>query len=183
MATFLERASLLGGVAILAAALAVSSPGRVDAVTPTDVRVVNAPAEPVPVRTRVQPCRMQKQVTVLGGYPTSATDIFLVPVTKRLTIEHVTVETAGTTSANRFAFRVMVWPRSIVPTRFTLVPTAIGPDDLGFTRYVAGGPMRLHVDPGAAIYIEVERHGAVGIRGPDDLRATFAIAGYLEDAL
>ena len=151
-----------------------------------DVIVINGPTEPVPTRdvTPHQPIQAEAvaQLGTLTG-PTNFT-LFTVPAGKALVVEHFSSEVgiASTASVNRYVLGIAPNPGEpgnssfahyIAPTYHSPCGTCGGGTEL----FVASQPIRMYVNAGHALVVNITFSSGVGSSG----FGFFAVTGYLVD--
>jgi hypothetical protein len=183
------------GVVILLASLLFVDPSRGHAAAPPgdrDVKVINTPAEPVPVagavtvgngaaapvlvrdvdRSARQPFS-HAGATTFGGGAFAPSMSFNVPAGKILVIETVSMKVELSDGSNvRASFGTVSGGNA---TEFFLPMT--GTPWASFLRFQTTQQVRIHADPGTQVSSIIERNG--GFPGGN---AWFSVAGYLVDA-
>ena len=184
------------GLVILLASLLFVDPARGHAAAPPgdrDVKVVNTPAEPVPVtgavtvgnaaaspvlvrdvdRSAPQPFSYSTATSFPGTSDFAGPMTFNVPAGKILVIETVSMKVEVAAGSNlRAAFATF---SGGVASEFYLPMT--GTPWGAFQRFQTTQQVRIHADPGAQVWTLVQREGAL----PGGA-AWFNVAGYLVDA-
>lgn len=126
------------------------------------------------------------QVTVVA-HPTGPTNsvLYVVPAGKRLVVEHFSSEVgvAADTTVNRFILSVAADPSIPGNSLFAhyLPPTFSSPCGTcasGQVEVVASHAVRLYVEAGQALVVNITFSGAVG----PDAFAFYSVSGYLVDA-
>ena len=151
-----------------------------------DVTVINNPTEPVPTRDVDNPARrpVQEGVAAPSGTLTGGSNfvLFTVPAGKRLVVEHFSSEVGilSTASLNRYVLGIAPEPNQPGNSIFAhfIAPTYHSPCGTcgsGYELFVASQPIRMYVDAGQALVLNITFSGAVG----DYAFGFFAISGYL----
>ena len=165
------------------------APNCAEAAKPSEVIVINEPTEPVPTRDVDNPVRQPVQASraVGTGFLTGPANfvLFTVPAGKHLIVEHFSsqVGIASETSVNRYVLSIAPDPNQPGNTTFGhfLAPTYHLP--CGYTcqgdteLFIASQPIRMYVDAGHALVVNISFTGAVGPYG----FGFFAVTGYLVD--
>jgi len=163
------------------------APHCVEAAKPSDVIVVNEPTEPVPTRDVDHPARRPVQklaVAPTGTLPGPANFVlFTVPAGKRLVVEHFSSEVGilSTASVDRYVLGietpskpgVSIFNHFIAPSYHSPCGTCGSGTEL----FVASQPIRMYVNGGDTLVVNITFSGAVG----PDAFGFFAITGYLVD--
>ena len=148
----------------------------------SDVVVTNPSSRPVPVTSTVnQPIQAEG-----GGLLTGPSNfvIYVVPAGKRLIVEHFSSEVgvAAATTVNRFSLGIAVDPSSPGGVRFShFIPpdfsAPCGTCSPGQVEVVASEPIRMYVEAGEALVVNVVFSAAVGANA----FGFFSVTGYLID--
>ena len=166
------------------AALVSISAQRSSADPPTrDVNIANTP---LPIRDVDNPARQPIQVETFVNIVNVGTNavLFTVPSGKRLVVEHFSSELgiATGTSVNRYLLAVANDPAQPGLTAFAhFIPPAFhapcGTCAAGTDEWVASQPIRMYVDAGKTLVVNVTLSGFPGPSAP----AFFSASGYLVD--
>ncbi len=184
------RKYLLATLALLfVMAIVLTAPYRAESAKPSDVIIVNDPSDPVPIRDVDNPAHQPVQASraAPSGTITGADNfvLFTVPEGKRLVVEHFSSEVgiASTASVNRYSLGIA--PDPDVPGNVTFAhfipPSYHSPCSIcgsGNELVVASQPIRMYVNSGKALVVNITFSGAVG----DSAFGFFAISGYLVNA-
>ena len=146
---------------------------------PSDVVVINNPTTPVPTRDVDNPATQPIQVQAVAGVGTLTGPanfvLFTVPAGKRLVVEHFSSEVgiASTASVNRYALVTDQNFAFVAPAFHSPCGTCAGTTEL----FIASQPIRMYVDAGQALVVNITFSGAVGPSG----FGFFSVSGYLVD--
>ena len=146
------------------------------------VLVTNRTSRPVPVTATVnEPVQAISEASLSG--PTNVV-IYVVPAHRRLVVEHFSSElgVASTTSVNRYSLGVASDPSMPGGVRFShfIAPAFSSPCGTcvaGQVEVVASQPIRMYVEAGEALVVNVTFSGPVG---PDSF-GFFSVSGYMID--
>jgi len=164
------------------------APHCVEAAKPSDVMVINDPTEPVPTHDVDNPARRPIQASAAAGSgeltgPANFV-LFTVPAGKRLVVEHFSsqVGIASTASVNRYVLGIAPDPGQPGNSIFAhfLAPTYHSPCGTcgeGTELFIASQPIRMYVNAGHALVVNITFSGDVGSSG----FGFFAVTGYLVD--
>ena len=153
-----------------------------------DVTVINGPTEPVPTRDVDNPARQPIQAEAVAGSGTLTGPanfvLFTVPAGKRLVVEHFSSEVGidQTASVNRYVLGIAPDPNQPGNSTFGhfLAPSyhsPCGTCGAGTELFVASQPIRMYVDAGNALVVNIAFSGSVGSNG----FGFFRVTGYLVD--
>ena len=167
-------------------ALVLIAPHCAEAAKPSDVIVINEPTDPVPTRDVDNPARrpVQASVAAPSGTLTGPANfvLFTVPEGKRLVVEHFSSEVgiASTASVNRYVLGIASNPSEPGLSSFAhfIAPSYHSPCGTcgeGGELFVASQPIRMYVNAGQALVVNITFSGGVG----PFAFGFFAISGYL----
>jgi hypothetical protein len=177
---FAKRLLMVVGIASLAGTVgALLAPKTAHALVATLVQVVNTSANPVAVEEVRNPVQASGGGTVTG--PTNFV-LYVVPTGKRLIVEHFSSEAgmASSTTVNRYILAVADDPNNPGFTSFAhfIAPASSSPCGTCFpneVEVVASQPIRMYVEAGQALVVNITFSGLVGANA----FAFFGVSGYL----
>jgi hypothetical protein len=185
----MRKGTLATLLLLFVVAFVLVAPHRAEAGKPaSDVVVINDPTQPIPTRDvdtpATQPIQAQA-VAPLGTLTGPANFVlFTVPAGKRLVVEYFSsqVGIASTASVDRYALVIAPDPGQpgnasfahyVAPAFHSPCGTCAGTTEL----FVASQPIRMYVDTGQALVVNISFSGAVGPSG----FGFFGFSGYLVD--
>lgn len=183
------KKNILGTLTLLfVTALVLLAPHCVEAAKPSEVIVINEPTEPVPTRDVDNPGRQPVQAskavplgTLIG--PDNFV-LYKVPAGKRLVVEYFSSQVGidSAASVSRYILGITLNPSPSGTSTFGhfITPTYHSPCTIcaGTTElFIASQPIRMYVDAGYTLYVNITFSGAVGDFG----FAFFSVSGYLVD--
>ncbi len=162
------------------------APYSAESAKPSDVIIVNDPADPVHTRDVDNPARrpVQAERAAVAGELHGGDNfvLFIVPEGKRLVVEHFSSEVgiASSASVNRYVLGIASDPSEPGMSSFShfVAPSYHSPCGTcgeGVELFVASQPIRMYVDAGKALVVNITFSGGVG----GSAFGFFAISGYL----